>query len=270
LLTAGDGVAAASPEAGEACRQRLARLRARVAFQPTVETLAEAGTALVDELREFVEAAARSRADWRREMVTFRDTMEAIFRRQDFYAGRLRQFAAQMEQTAYPMDAQRLDEIVELQSSVLRNCVESWSSETASLAGRMRKEMQALDERLAGAQSLDPVTGLINRKEMLEQIASHQENGAEFSLLLFEVGPRAGDEIMRVAAGRMLEQFRHIDRVARWGERQFMVLFRGNAELAALRAQQILPWVEGPYKLAGRAVEDVHVALHPLRLEASA
>ena len=273
LLTVGDCVVAASPQVGAPYRQRLGRLRARVAFQPNAETLKEAATALDSELKEYAEAATRQTARYnselRREIISFREIIEAISQRQEFYAIRLRQFAAQMEHTRYPTDPEHLADVLDLQAAGLRGCVESMTNETASLVVRMRQEMQALDERLAGTQCLDPVTGLINRQEMLEQIATHQETGAEFSLLLFEVAPPAGNEIMRIAADRMLVQFRHTDRISRWGERQFMVLFRGGPELAESRAKKILPWIEGPYRLGDGEVLEVHVALHALRLEAA-
>ena len=266
LMTVGDCVAAASPEVGEPYRRRLTRLRARVAFQPTPETLTSAAAALDTELKEYAAVAtrqtARYNAELRREIASFHEIIESIAKRQDFFTGRLRQFAVQMEASPYPTDPGDLSAVLELQAAGLRNCLDSMTAETASLVARMRQEMKALDERLAGVHGLDPMTGLINREEMLFQIASHRESGAIFTLLRLDLEAPAADSVMRQAADRLLGQFRHYDRVARWGKREFMVLFQGPRERAESRAQQVLPWITSRYKLDSGDTADVAIAVH--------
>ena len=37
--------------------------------------------------------------------------------------------------------------------------------------------------------------------------------------------------------------------ISRWSERQFLVLFKGRAETARARGEQIMPWIAGRYLL---------------------
>ena len=103
---------------------------------------------------------------------------------------------------------------------------------------QMREQMVELDQRLAGAASTDPVTGLINRRELERQIEAHSLHGATFSLLLFELEGPIGDQVLRMAAAKLASQFRHRDRTARWSDKEFAVLFLGENELAEARARQ--------------------------------
>jgi diguanylate cyclase (GGDEF)-like protein len=99
------------------------------------------------------------------------------------------------------------------------------------MAAKMREQMTALDQRLAGAASTDAVTGVINRQELERQIEAHTMHGATFSLLLCQLDGPISDEVLRMAAAKLSTQFRHRDRVGRWGHKEFAVLFLGAEEL---------------------------------------
>jgi GGDEF domain-containing protein len=122
----------------------------------------------------------------------------------------------------------------------------------------MREQTAKLDQRLAGSASTDPVTGLINRRELERQIEAHQSHGATFSLLLFELSGPLSDQVLRMAATKLSTQFRHRDRVGRWSDTEFAVLFLGESKLAQARAEQVIPWVAGRYMLDNG--ESVHIA----------
>jgi len=113
----------------------------------------------------------------------------------------------------------------------------------------MREQMVELDQRLAGTASTDPVTGLINRRELERQIEAHRLHGATFSLLLFELEGPVGEQVLQMAGAKLASHFRHRDRTARWSDKEFAVLFLGENQLAESRAAEVLPWLAGRYTL---------------------
>ena len=54
---------------------------------------------------------------------------------------------------------------------------------------------------------------------------------------------------MKQAAVKLGTQFRHRDRIARWSEREFLVLFQGPPEVAESRAAQVARSLAGRYDL---------------------
>ena len=113
----------------------------------------------------------------------------------------------------------------------------------------MREQMTELDRRLAGAASTDAATGAITRQELERQIEAHAMHGATFSLLLFQLDGPISDQVLRMAAAKLATQFRHRDRVGRWGHKEFAVLFLGAEELARSRAGQVASRISGRYLL---------------------
>lgn len=84
----------------------------------------------------------------------------------------------------------------------------------------------------------DVLTGLPNRYLLADRFShavhSWQRNGSRFAVILIDLdhfkainddhGHEAGDEVLRAAAGRMTEQLRSCDTVARYGGDEFVVL----------------------------------------------
>lgn len=107
---------------------------------------------------------------------------------------------------------------------------------------------QAAEAELARQATLDPLTGLLNRRAFLERCQYSQQRFARyhqrFSLLMLDLdhfkalndrlGHPAGDDMLK-AVGRMLrEQLREIDIIARWGGEEFCILLPQETEQAAL------------------------------------
>ncbi|HUA86165.1 MAG TPA: diguanylate cyclase [Bryobacteraceae bacterium] len=259
----GDCAAAACPEIGGIYKHRLSRLRARLAFDSSTEAMEESCTAIEAALVEYAERAsgyiARHRTELRGALAALQDLLKSFAQRQDFYAARLRQFAAQMEATRYPTEPEPLQEVVALQVIGLLSCVESMAHETQSLVARMNGELDAVEVRVKDAEVTDPLTGLMNRREMERQIEAHKAAGHVPVLLLFELTGTVNDEVMQQVAARLGSHFRHKDFICRWTTTEFLVLFQGPPEIAQMRAEQIVPWVAGRYLLANG--ENVEVGL---------
>ena len=260
LLAIASSVGAACPEVGGLYRHRLNRLRKRLAFDSSPEALEESRVTVETELNEFAAKAStyvsQHGIELRSAISTLEDIVRSLAQRQDFYGARLRQFAGQMESTAYPTDAGHLQEVVALQVAGLLSCVESMSHETQSLVMRMRNELGAVERRLQEFEVTDPLTGLMNRREMERQIESKKNGGTPPVLLHIQLSGEVSAEVMQQVASRLGSQFRHKDFVSRWTDTDFLVLFQGPPEIAQMRADQIVPWVAGKYRLeSGESVQ---------------
>lgn len=253
LETVANAVGNACPQIGGLYRHRLSRLRTRLAFDSAPEAVEESCDAVEMELYEYANKAAayvdQHGIQLRAGISVLEEIVRSLAQRQDFYGTRLRQFAAQMEATAYPTDPQHLQEVVALQVAGLLSCVESMSHETQSLLTRMHTELAGVEQRLQESEVTDPLTGLMNRREMERQIEARRGMGTPPVLLLFQLTGEINDEVAKQVAARLGSQFRHKDYICRWAEDEFLVLFQGPVEVALARAEQIVPWVAGKYAL---------------------
>src|SRR5579863_4988310 len=241
------------PDVGGPYRKRIHSLLSRVSFDANREAIADSAQALQDDLKDYATVAKQVRIkrslEMERGILALSDIVENLTHRQEIFSNRLRHFAEQMEKSTYPSDAKSFSEVMALQAAALRGQVESMHQEAASMAAKMREQMTELDQRLAGAASTDAVTGVINRQELERQIEAHTMHGATFSLLLFQLDGPISDEVLRMAASKLSTQFRHRDRVGRWGHKEFAVLFLGPNELAKSRAGQVASRISGRYLL---------------------
>jgi GGDEF domain-containing protein len=131
----------------------------------------------------------------------------------------------------------------------LRHRVESINRETDATLDSIRREIAVVEERLRGGGSTDPSTGLLNAREITRQMEAYQTSGVVFSLLRFELHGAVTEPVMKQAAGRIEKQFRHRDRIARWSDTEFLVLFQGPPEVAEGRGTQVAKLLGGRYEL---------------------
>lgn len=99
-------------------------------------------------------------------------------------------------------------------------------------------ERARAEEQLAHAARADPLTGLMNRRAMLEQLeyqaARFQRNGTPFTLILADLdhfksindtyGHDAGDQALIEIADQLRQGLRAQDLAARWGGEEFLIL----------------------------------------------
>ncbi len=265
LQTVADSVAQACPAMGGPYHHRLSRLRTRLAFDANPEALEESCSIVETEIEEYAKKTAAylgsHGAELRRSVSGLEEIVQTLSLRQDFYESKLRQLAKQVETAAYPTEPERLSEMVAHQAAELRNCIEHMGRESQSLLARMRDEMAQVNRRMAEVEITDPVTGLMNRREMERRIAEREEarkaGGEAPTLLLFELFRDLPDEIAQQVGARLASQFRYNDVICLWTAHQFLVLFHGSSETASWRSEQILPWVAGRYLLHSGATMEV-------------
>ena len=141
--------------------------------------------------------------------------------------------------------------------------------ETRSLMVRMRDEMASIERRLAESEITDPITGLMNRRELERRVEASKESPTPVTKVLLTLSGTVTDEVAQQAARRISSQFRHHDLVGRWGHAEFMVLFQGPPEMAEMRVAQVIPWISGRYPLDNGGVNEIGVEMRLIDVEAA-
>lgn len=128
------------------------------------------------------------------------------------------------------------------------------AGQLAGLRASLRKRKEALSEALTRIQELatrDELTGLINRRHMLEQLALQQQRALRadtcFCLCLVDLdffkqvndvhGHGVGDEVLVAFSKLASASLRETDLIARWGGEEFLVMLP-DAECQS--AQQVI------------------------------
>ena len=262
ILTAiADCLASTCPEIGSSYRKRIEQLRARLSFQPTPEAIKASAKTVEEELKDYTMVAARYLDEHdlvlRRAILSLGDIIEAMAHRHDFHGAGFREMTVRMETIGAEDSVPLAQTVVEL-----RRYIENMSVETASMLEKLREEMAGVEERLRGTQSTDPSTGLLNSREITRQIEAYRASGLAFSLLRFELRGSVGELVMKRAAAKIETQFRHRDRIARWSDKEFLVLFQGPRAVAESRAGKVTQNLTGRYDLDSGVYVEITVHAH--------
>jgi diguanylate cyclase (GGDEF)-like protein len=140
--------------------------------------------------------------------------------------------------------------------------ISSLAAQLSSLRAKLQKQKDELAVALTRIQILatrDELTGLINRRHMMEVLGQHQKRllrsgHHRFCLALVDIdhfkrindthGHGVGDEVLRGFAAALQRGLRETDVVARWGGEEFLLLLNDTApELANIgleRARALL------------------------------
>jgi diguanylate cyclase (GGDEF)-like protein len=162
-------------------------------------------------------------------------------------AKRLALLADRLEKAARAGNLKRIAE----QAKELRSFAESMERTSDDAFARLQQA-----EQLA---SIDPLTGLANRREFDRQLASRIAADREFCVLLFDLnqfktvndrhGHLCGDEILRQLSARLRRQVRTDDFLIRWGGDEFVAILDCGLKNAVTRARTIAQSLSGPYKV---------------------
>lgn len=139
-----------------------------------------------------------------------------------------------------------------------------------------------LSDRLARLALYDQLTGLPNRTlfaDRLDQAISHAKRGGHsFSLLFIDLdnfkevndslGHQAGDQLLQIAADRLVRCVRDSDTVSRQGGDEFLALLIDCGDLSAAMgcAQKFIETLSEPYAIDGKQLRlsaTVGIALYP-------
>jgi len=162
-----------------------------------------------------------------------------------------------------------LDDLTAMRQSILKSaqeitaCVSKMKEDGSGSITKLKAELATYQERFDNAErlaSLDPLTGLGNRRLLESEIDRRIEQDYCFSVMMLDLngfkevndtyGHLAGDQLLKDFASELKAVFRPSDIVGRWGGDEFMVVVDCSAEKTQAFAQRITEWVFGDYALA--------------------
>lgn len=254
MRAAGECVSGACPGVGEPFGQRILKLHSRLAFDPTAEAVRQSVDTLQAELKDFSTMAA---AYNKRLAMEVRRGIAALEQGVDGLDHCTHLFASELSHAfpGAPADGEWLQRRFDI-----------FTSEIDTLLRELRAEMRSIESRLVEGHLTDPATGLMTRKEAMRHIDALRADEVTHTLLTLHVAnPRSGGmpaAVLRQVAAKLAMLVRHQDLVARWGDTDFLIVFRGIEELARARAGQIVSQLAGSYPQAGGPNIDISVTVN--------
>jgi len=261
ILDIADTVAGLCGEIGATCHDQLIRLRSRVVYQASAQTLEESRAALNSELIDFAGKARQFNnllaGDVAQALALLAQSETAGVVRNEKNIQRLARFVEQMEQVARSGDPLAAGQAVEL-----RGLVESMEQDSRDANTQLQAKLAEFQEKLHEVEllaSIDPLTGVANRREFDRQLAARVAANREFCILLFDLntfkrvncdyGHLCGDEILKQLGNRLSTHVRPRDFVCRWGGDEFVAILECRLPVALARAEEIATLLSGPYNV---------------------
>ena len=259
-----EAIEAISPEIGPSYRSALTLLQSRVSADPTPEVLEESRTELHEILQGFCEKARLQNQTLARDLT---QTLSMVTRTEDSSAGRnvqhvehLIDFVDRLESAVRSGDLPRLA----TQTAELRDFAQSIELDSRDDFARLRQKMIEIQHRLHEVEllaTLDPLTGVANRRDLDRELAARIEGRQEFCVLLFDLngfkeindhfGHLYGDQVLKQLAARLGSQVRARDYICRWGGDEFVAVLACDLTIAESRSRQIAERLNGPYRIMG-------------------
>ncbi len=158
-------------------------------------------------------------------------------------------------------------------TGALKACMDRLADENKTAVGQLSAQVEHYRSKLAEVEqtaSLDPLTGLANRRAFEESFERRISRRMSFLVIMMDLndfklvndtfGHMAGDSLLTQFAAELKNQFRATDLVSRWGGDEFVVLVDGPFSEAEARAARIKQWALGEYTLdTGTQRVKVHV-----------
>jgi len=264
ILEIAQTVDAVSPEIAASVRESLLSLWSRLSADPSPAAIEESRSELHQILQDFCE---RSRLQNQALARDLNQTLSMVTRTEDSSAGRnvqyverLVDFVDRLESAVRSGDLPRLA----AQTSELRDFAESIELDSRDDFARLRHKMIEIQDRLHEVEllaTLDPLTGVANRRDLDRELAARIAARQEFCVLLFDLngfkeindrfGHLYGDEVLKQLAARLGGQVRAHDYVCRWGGDEFVAILACDLTIAESRSRQIADRLNGPYRIMG-------------------
>ncbi len=210
-----------------------------------------------------------SEAYYKRKTAEVKEILAELASTAEFFGKRdqryTRQFAAISENLE---TVAQLDDLTRIRASLLhsagelKGCIERMTREGNDSITQLQESLAGYRAELEQAQelaSLDPLTGLYNRREVEMRIGRRVENQVPFCVVIIDLndfkkindlhGHLAGDELLRQIAIELRLASRAEDVVGRWGGDEFALVLDGNFTNTKIKVQRMRPWVFGNYEL---------------------
>jgi diguanylate cyclase len=270
MLAAGKAGHRAVPELGPSLEQKMAEVAAYLSPPVGIDVLDSTSQTANLELSAWADQAFRrheaSERDLRSILDVMAKTITSVAERDERYAAQVKDLTTKLRSIANIGDLALIRRSILESANSLTECVERVAEDGRQSLVRLNAQVEDYRARLVKSErlsSLDPLTGLSNRRRFEEQLDTNIRGGNRFCLILIDLnnfkeindryGHRAGDEVLKHFAQRLKRQFPSADLVARWGGDEFAIIITSNRRDAEARVHRIRRAALGDYTVnAGR------------------
>lgn len=224
--------------------------RTRTSFQTELQDYAGQGTRYLRTIKDQLDATTRA----------LTEIVDSLNRGGDDYEERLSDGVAKLGEIARAPQIARLCPQMETVVASVEENVQRLQKRNQLVVAQLHDEISSLTGALDNAKkeaSRDPISGVLNRAEMLARIREGIEQRREFCLMFLWIsnavyihrtfGSRAQDEIVADFCGRLQGAVGGDAHVGRWSDEQFVALVERSKPEAMWLADNLANQLAGPY-----------------------
>jgi diguanylate cyclase (GGDEF)-like protein len=218
------------------------------------------------ELEIWAESAAQYSRDKEKEvrdiMIAVAVSAEALAERDQRYASQFGGLTTRLQSIAAMQDLSVIRRSVVQSAADMKSAVEKMSEENEESVAQLRAEVahyRAKLEQSEAREAIDPLTGLVNRRETEAQIQDRILWRRQFCVAVLDLngfkkindvhGHVAGDNLLQKFATEMKAHFRSTDVVGRWGGDEFIVTIDSKLAEAQASLDRVRKWAFGEYTI---------------------
>jgi diguanylate cyclase (GGDEF)-like protein len=266
LIAVGDAGARVYPPTGDHLKQSLLKLQATLVNSATPGVFAQTEQSVGQELKVWGDSASHyyqeSAEDIKGLLLQIAKAATDVGDRDQRYGETFQALAERLQGAA------KLDSITVMRQSLsssaveLVNCVNKMTEDGKRRVEQLRAQISVYEERVEAAErlaSVDPLTGVSNRRILERQLERRIAQGAPFFVIYLDLndfkqindtlGHLAGDDLLKQFAGELRHSMRSTDLVGRLGGDEFVVVVEGAAGDVQERIGNVKKRVNGNYSL---------------------
>jgi len=246
----------AVPDLGHDLEHKLSGLAESLSSKTGPETLETTDDEARRDIARWAEEAFRRHEAGERDlreiigaMVT---AMQSVTERDERYARDVGDLTERLRSIAGISDLAVIRRSIIDSVTALTACVEHIAEDGRQSLLQLSAEVEDYRSRLDKSErlsSLDPLTGLSNRRLFEEHLNFKMHAAGRFCLILMDLndfkdvndrfGHLAGDEVLKYFAGKLRLQFPSADMVARWGGDEFAIIISSSRNDVEARVNRI-------------------------------
>jgi len=251
---------------GETLRKELTKSANSLQKESSAGTVRSAHLLVVKGIRIWAEQTEnylkRKTAEVKEMLTELARSADSLCQRDQRYTAQFNEISRTLEGVAKLEDLGRIRASVLHSANELRGCVERMTREGAESIVTLQTSLNAYHVRLEQARelaSLDPLTGLHNRREVEARLNERVANQTPFCVVIIDLndfkkindrhGHLVGDELLRQIAKELRLASRADDLIGRWGGDQFILVLDGSFTNTKAKIERMRAWILGTYEL---------------------